>query len=74
MTWTDNGKIAQLANTLHAVGLEAGGMELLIHVDVDTVEMKGDGFKGLVEEGQTTLPVWKQSHLELFNPETAFCA
>ena len=47
------GKITQLANTLHAVGLEAGGMEILIHVGVDTVEMKGDGFKGLVKEGQT---------------------
>lgn len=45
-------KITQLAETLHAVGLEAGGIEILIHVGVDTVEMKGDGFKGLVKEGQ----------------------
>lgn len=48
-----DGKITQLAETLHAVGLEAGGMEILIHVGVDTVEMKGDGFKSLVKEGQT---------------------
>lgn len=48
-----DGKITQMADTLHAVGLEAGDLEILIHVGVDTVEMKGDGFKGLVKEGQT---------------------
>lgn len=46
------GKITQLADTLHAVGLEAGGIEILIHVGVDTVEMSGDGFVGKVREGQ----------------------
>ena len=39
-----DGKISQLADTLHAVGIEAGGMELLIHVGVDTVDMNGDGW------------------------------
>lgn len=40
-----DGKITQLADTLHAVGLlSASGIEVLIHVGVDTVEMKGDGF------------------------------
>ncbi len=48
-----NGTISQLAETLHAVGIEAGGVELLIHVGVDTVEMKGDGFRSHVKEGQT---------------------
>lgn len=48
-----DGRITQLADTLHAVGMEAGGMEILIHVGVDTVEMNGDGFKGCVKEGQT---------------------
>lgn len=48
-----NGTISQLADTLHAVGLEAGGIEILIHVGVDTVEMNGDGFKSLVRVGQT---------------------
>lgn len=47
-----DGTISQLAETLHAVGIEAAGMELLIHVGVDTVEMKGDGFKSHVKEGQ----------------------
>ena len=48
-----DGKISQLADTLHAVGLEAGGMEILIHVGVDTVDMNGDGFKSEVKPGQT---------------------
>lgn len=47
-----DGTISQLAETLHAVGIEAAGVELLIHVGVDTVEMKGNGFKSHVKEGQ----------------------
>ena len=48
-----DGKISQLADTLHAVGIEAGGMELLIHVGVDTVDMNGDGFLAMTKVGQT---------------------
>ncbi len=47
-----DGTVSQLAETCHAVGIEAEGVELLIHVGVDTVEMKGDGFKSHVREGQ----------------------
>lgn len=47
------GKVTQVADTLHAVGLEAGGMEILIHVGVDTVDMNGRGFVCKVEVGQT---------------------
>ena len=47
-----DGTISQLADTLHAVGIEAEGVELLIHVGIDTVEMKGDGFKSHIKEGQ----------------------
>ena len=36
----------------HAVGLTlANGMELLIHVGIDTVDMKGDGFVCHVSQG-----------------------
>lgn len=48
-----DGTVSQLAATLHAVGITAGGMEILIHVGVDTVDMKGDGFKGAVKLNQT---------------------
>lgn len=44
---------AVMADTGHACGLTfANGMELLIHVGVDTVDMNGEGFSLLVEEGQ----------------------
>ena len=48
-----NGTISQIADTLHAVGIEADGVDLFVHVGIDTVEMKGDGFKSYVKEGQT---------------------
>ena len=41
-----------MADTCHACGLTlANGLELLIHVGVDTVDMGGDGFKLFVNEG-----------------------
>lgn len=48
-----DGKITQVADSLHAIGIEAGGIEILIHVGVDTVEMNGDGFSAMVKVGQT---------------------
>ena len=48
-----SGKVTQVADTLHAVGLEAGGMDLLIHVGVDTVDMEGKGFSVKVKVGQS---------------------
>ncbi len=48
-----DGEISTVAETRHAVGLSSpDGMELLIHVGVDTVAMNGDGFDALVREGQ----------------------
>ena len=48
-----DGKISQVTDTMHALGIEAAGMEILIHVGVDTVEMKGEGFANAVKEGQS---------------------
>lgn len=47
-----DGEISSVAESKHAIGITgAEDMELLIHVGVDTVEMKGDGFNTLVAEG-----------------------
>ena len=46
-----DGVISSVAESQHAVGVESNGMEMLIHVGVDTVQMNGDGFTCLVKEG-----------------------
>lgn len=48
-----DGKIVQLADTLHAIGIESHGIELMIHIGIDTVDMNGDGFSSAVKVGQT---------------------
>lgn len=48
-----DGEIVTAADTMHAVGLTSpDGIELLIHIGVDTVAMNGDGFQCFVQEGQ----------------------
>ena len=48
-----DGEISSVTDTRHAVGVTSpDGMELLIHVGVDTVAMQGDGFECFVQEGQ----------------------
>ena len=48
-----DGEISSVTDTHHAVGVSSpDGIELLIHVGVDTVAMNGDGFECLVQEGQ----------------------
>lgn len=42
-----------MKESCHACGLTlANGLELLIHVGIDTVDMNGDGFELFVDEGQ----------------------
>lgn len=51
-----DGKITQMPDTFHAVGIQGdNGLEVLLHVGVDTVDMKGDGFTGLVKEGDAVV-------------------
>lgn len=58
------GKIVMLADTNHAIGIQTdNGLELLIHIGLDTVELKGNGFHPLisiqehVEQGQPMMEV-----------------
>lgn len=49
-----HGKITQVADTRHAVGVASpDGMEVLIHVGIDTVEMNGKGFSAMVSAGKS---------------------
>lgn len=49
-----DGKITMLFPTKHALGLKTeSGLELLIHIGIDTVGLKGEGFKAYVEDGQS---------------------
>jgi glucose-specific phosphotransferase system IIA component len=49
-----SGEVVMVAKTLHAVGIRTtDGLELLIHVGIDTVKMNGAPFTVLVEKGQT---------------------
>lgn len=51
------GKVTMLFETKHAIGLTSDqGIEVLIHLGLDTVELKGEGFESLVQQGdQVTL-------------------
>lgn len=48
------GKVTQIFPTSHALGIETPeGLEILIHIGIDTVELKGEGFVRLVEVGDS---------------------
>ncbi|WNF38174.1 glucose-specific PTS transporter subunit IIBC [Bacillaceae bacterium IKA-2] len=47
-----SGKIVNVFPTKHAIGLESeGGREIIIHVGIDTVKLKGEGFEVFVKAG-----------------------
>ncbi len=48
-----DGEIVMIAPTKHAFGISLNsGVELLIHVGIDTVNLKGKGFECLAQVGQ----------------------
>lgn len=47
-----DGEIVALLGTNHAVGIKnQSGIEVLIHFGIDTVKLKGEGFRALVKKG-----------------------
>ena len=47
-----DGEISFIFPTHHAIGfVTADGMEMLLHIGIDTVKLNGEGFEILVEEG-----------------------
>jgi len=49
-----SGVVTKIFSTNHAYSIKAkNGLEVLVHIGLDTVALKGEGFKRLVEEGET---------------------
>ena len=49
-----SGTIRSIFPTKHAIGIETEqGVEVLVHMGIDTVELNGEGFEVFIEEGQT---------------------
>ncbi len=48
-----DGEILQIFPTKHALILKSKeGIEILLHIGIDTVEMKGEGFEAFAQKGQ----------------------
>lgn len=62
-----SGKVKEIANTKHAVYLSTENqLKILIHIGIDTIELKGDGFKTNIENGML---INKGDLLVSFDPE-----
>ncbi|MEH7332021.1 PTS glucose transporter subunit IIA [Neobacillus drentensis] len=49
-----NGQVIQVFPTKHAIGIKTkNGLEILIHIGLETVELNGEGFEVLVGSGST---------------------
>ncbi|MCQ2009443.1 MAG: N-acetylglucosamine-specific PTS transporter subunit IIBC [Sporolactobacillus sp.] len=61
-----DGKVSGVFPTKHAIGLTGSdGLEILIHVGIDTVKLNGDGFVNYVQEGDTVVKGQKLMSFDL---------
>ena len=61
-----DGKIMQVFPTKHAIGIETkSGIEILLHIGLETVALKGKGFQILISEGDTVKKGEKLVELDL---------
>lgn len=67
-----SGKIISIFETKHAIGIEmANGLEVLVHLGIDTVKLKGAPFEVYVKEGQTIKGGEKLAKMDLNQLESA---
>ncbi len=67
-----NGKVLSVFPTKHAIGLKmSNGLEILLHMGVDTVELNGDPFKIKVAEGDAVTPSTLVAKVDLEKLEKA---
>ena len=51
-----SGVVSKIFSTNHAFSIQTdSGMEVLVHIGLDTVALKGQGFERLIEEGDKVL-------------------
>ncbi|MBO7744964.1 PTS transporter subunit EIIC [Paenibacillus sp. MWE-103] len=51
------GKVIHVYPSMHAIGIRTPeGLEVLLHIGIDTSQLKGHGFKALVKEGDQVKP------------------
>lgn len=51
-----DGTVVQVFDTLHAYSIKSDdGLEILVHIGINTVELKGEGFSSSVKEGDRVL-------------------
>ncbi|MCJ7842152.1 glucose PTS transporter subunit IIA [Lederbergia sp. NSJ-179] len=61
-----SGTITTVFPTKHAVGITTeNGIEILIHMGIDTVSLNGQGFEVFEKEGESVTPKTKVAHMDL---------
>lgn len=61
-----NGTITTVFPTKHAIGIKTeNGLEVLVHMGIDTVSLNGKGFEIFVKEGDTVTTKTKLAHIDL---------